>query len=103
MADGRLRFRVRVDGEIVAEDWLPAPEWEGRGNAGEALAQRHRSLCEAAEAEDKRWQIEVYDPDVPDDEAYLRFGTDQAGMVLPVHVAWAAEAGQDYYRDPGAN
>jgi hypothetical protein len=98
VTDDRLRFRVRVDGEIVAEDWLPSREWEGRADSGEQLAQRHKAICEAAEDDGKRWQIEVYDPDVPEAEAYLRFGTDQAGMVLPVHVVWTAEAGQDFYR-----
>jgi hypothetical protein len=95
VTDDRLRFRVHVDGELLAEDWLPAAEWEGRADAGAALAERHKAICEAAEEQGQRWQIEVYDPDLPEAEAYLRFGTDKAGMILPITVVATQE---DYYR-----
>jgi hypothetical protein len=80
MADMRLRFRVYVDGEVADEAWVGGP-----GDVdGETLALKQRALCDTASDHGQLWLIEVYDPDVPEDAAYWRFGTDPAGMVLPI-------------------
>jgi|HubBroStandDraft_6_1064221.scaffolds.fasta_scaffold33187_7 hypothetical protein len=80
MADMRLRFRVYVDGEIADESWVGV----GSDVDGEQLALKHRALCDAASDHGQLWLIEVYDPGEPEHAAYYRFGTDPAGMVLPI-------------------
>ena len=81
--DGRLRFRVWVAGTLVREDWAGAP-YEMALIAGE-----HERIAREASEKGKGFTVEVYDPDKPEEEAYLRFGSDAAGMVTPVPVTAA--------------
>lgn len=76
MIHDQLRFRVWVGGELVREDWLPG----ARPEAGTDLALEHAGLASDAEAAGEKWLVEVYDPDAPADDGYLRFGSDTAGM-----------------------
>ena len=77
MTRGHLRFRLWVDGELTREDWLPGATLDGDLWLLETVGVR----AEAPEP----WLIEVYDPGGADaDEEYLRFGSDAAGMVVPV-------------------
>jgi hypothetical protein len=58
-----LRFRLYVEGELVAEDWLTP----GNADTAEATARRHGALKDEAAAAGKDWLLEVYDPDYPDE------------------------------------
>lgn len=82
MIHDQLRIRVWVGGELVREDWLPGATI----TAGEDLGHVHAGLAVAAEAQGEAWLVEVYDPDAPADEGYLRFGSDTSRMVGPVAV-----------------
>lgn len=72
-----LRFRVWVAGQLRLEEWL-----DERINpaASAEAAQRHAAL---AMASGHPWLVEIYDPDADEANAYVRFGTDTAGMVEP--------------------
>lgn len=61
-AEAGLRFRLYVEGEIVAEDWLTPSNAE----TAEATAKRHGALADEAGDQGKAWLLEVYDPDDPD-------------------------------------
>lgn len=78
----RLRFRIYVDGKIADESWVgEGPDTVDGGWLGE----RHRLMCQLAEATGRTWVLEVFDPT---DGTYERIGpgTDQqsdliAGMI----------------------
>jgi hypothetical protein len=76
-----LRFRVYVSGELADEDWAATATESG------ALQLRHKTLTDAADRDGTPWLIEVYDPDMPEDEAYLRIGTDRGRMTMPLPVS----------------
>jgi hypothetical protein len=81
-ADG-LRFRVYVAGELADEHWF-----SNDADHAEAAEVAHRQAAIAAEADDagRLWLIEIYDPARPSGRQYMRYGTDQAGMVAPGEV-----------------
>jgi hypothetical protein len=85
--DGGLRLRLFIDGQLHDERWLTA-SLHHDGIARET-ALMHRAAVDEAEANGLTWLIEVFDPDVPADSAYLRFGTDTAGMIAPMR--WLAD------------
>jgi hypothetical protein len=67
-AETGLRFRLYVDGEVVAEDWLQL----GADKASTvAAAYRHAALARAAGEAGKDWMLEVLDPDYPDEPLCL--------------------------------
>jgi hypothetical protein len=68
--------------ELAEEVWVSAIEPNAEARIEEIRA-RHISWAAAAETEGKPWLIEIYDPALAEDEAYLRMGTDAAGMVDP--------------------
>jgi hypothetical protein len=78
----RLRFRVWVGGELIREDWLPG----ATPLAGTDLATQHAAIASLAGDVGTSWLVEVYDPDAPADEGYLRFGSDTSRMAAPVAV-----------------
>lgn len=82
-----LRLRLFVDGELQDETWLTADTEDEALSIGHATAELHRAACEAAEARGASWMIEAFDPEAPRESAFLRFGTDPAGMVDPIQVA----------------
>jgi hypothetical protein len=71
-----FRFRVYVDGQLVHEEWIQpdAPDADFH-----ALVAAQNERIGAAE----RWLIEMFQPGVPEDEAYTRFGGDRDGVVEP--------------------
>lgn len=82
MTDPRLRFRIYVDGQLAAETWLDCLDADASELAGFA-AEIHAEITNAADRAGRKWLTEVYDPDQPEDRAYLRFGTDTRGMTEP--------------------
>jgi hypothetical protein len=82
--DPRLRFRVWDDGRLADEHWIDA-DTATAGDA-EAAAARQAAIVAAAAEAGRPWLAEVYDPALPEGRAYLRWGTDTAGMVNPVAV-----------------
>jgi hypothetical protein len=86
--DSALRVRIYVSGQLVRERWLDAADPDALAQAT-AAGPLDATLCEAAEAVHQPWLVEVYDPAQPEDLAYMRFGTDRAGMVEPV-PGWCA-------------
>jgi hypothetical protein len=74
--DPRLRFRVWVDAKLVDEIWVNARD-PARLQMVEQVWARHQQIVGQAEADGKRWLIEIYDPAKPHDQA-LRFGTRRA-------------------------
>lgn len=78
MADHQgLRFRIYVGGQLRAEEWVDEPA------DAPAAAERHARM---ALGPGQPWLVEVFNPDAPPDSAYLRFGTDQGGMVEPLDL-----------------
>jgi hypothetical protein len=84
--DPRLRFRVYVAGEIVAEDWVDASKPSAQEDVNAALA-AHQDLVDDAEADGLLWLVEIHDPEREGDDAYIRFGTDKRRMTEPVQIS----------------
>lgn len=80
--DPRLRFRIWVDAHLMNEEWLSLRDRTAMLRV-EQVWHRHQELISRAEADGRRWLIEIYDPDKPEDQA-LRFGTDAAGITPPI-------------------
>jgi hypothetical protein len=74
---GLLRFRLFIGGYLIDQTWASSPA------QAEGIQARHEQLTIAAERGGALWLIEVFDPDVPEDAAYLRFGTDTAMITAP--------------------
>lgn len=81
--DPRLRFRVWIAGRLVEQVWIDATNPDAASHS-EAVQARHAALVAEAERCDQPWLIEIYDPSKPEHEAFLRIGTDTAGMVDPI-------------------
>lgn len=75
-------MRVWVSGVLVDETWVDTSNPDSL-QIGETMQARHMALTDRAEREGKVWLVEVFDPAKPAGQAYLRFGTDEAGMVAP--------------------
>lgn len=72
----RLRFRLWIDGYLVSD------EWATQEDGAEDLAERQAALI--AENSLRPYLVEIYNPVEPEDQAYIRFGTDDRGMVDPL-------------------
>jgi len=81
---GKLRFRLWVAGKIAAEEWVIYADDEQAGDMGHVVGARHAHLAEQAETDGKLWLLEVWNPGLPEDQAYIRYGTDKAGLTDPV-------------------
>ena len=68
-----LVFRLYVDGQLVDEEEAATDE------EAERIGRRQYVLAAGAD----RWLVEVWNPEAPKENAYLRFGTDPHGMVEP--------------------
>jgi hypothetical protein len=78
-----LRLRLWIGGVLRDTTWIDA----GDPNAAAKMdltTVAHNAAVERANAAGQAWMIEVWDPEMPRDEAFLRFGTDAAGMTMPV-------------------
>jgi len=76
-----LRFRIFVGGRLTLEQWIDAAD-PASGDLAAATADLHATACTQADAAGQTWQLEVFDPAVPD--VLLRIGTDTTGMILPL-------------------
>jgi hypothetical protein len=81
--DPRLRLRLWIDGALIDEAWIDSldPHAASRVDAVHAV---HTHLAELANAHGVPWLTEVYNPEAPEGDQYIRIGTDDAGMVQPV-------------------
>jgi len=77
-----FRMRLYLDGALASEAWLN----EDDVNAVAEHATFCRGLVEAGALKGWRYLYEAYHPDMPEDERYIRWGTDVNGMVDPVPV-----------------
>jgi hypothetical protein len=80
-----MRFRLWVGGELADEVWIDSTNPDADALMARFGTRQGKSAAEAAAA-GRRWLVEVYDPALPEDHAYLRFGTDDHGMRDPVAV-----------------
>jgi hypothetical protein len=80
--DSRLRFRLFIDGELVDENWIDSKSCD-MPTESIMLGLKHAAVYTKAEAEGKLWMSEIYDPERPEDSAYVRIGTDKSMMVQP--------------------
>ena len=71
-------FRVYVAGKLVDSDRTDMRHMERI----DGIAARQALLCSAAEDADRPWMVEVEF----DDGEHLRWGTDPAGMVVPLEM-----------------
>lgn len=83
--DPRLRFRVWVGGQLVADEWIDVTQPGAQAEANRVQA-AHATMTAAAHERGEVWLCEVYDPAQPEHQAYLRFGTDRTGMHDPAPV-----------------
>ena len=81
-----------VAGQLLDESWVNVAADPDALAAGDVLSVRHIALTRAADEAGQRWLVEIYDPDKPEAQAYVRFGTDAVGMVDPQVVADLAES-----------
>lgn len=88
--DSRLRFRVWINTHLVEEVWLDVEDEHDRGRV-QRVRDRHLALAADADTAGRPWLIEIYDPAQPEERAYLRFGTDRAGMVHPISAGAAGD------------
>ena len=76
----RLRIRLYLGGQPTDERWIGLADPDDTAQVGMV----HAAAAAEADATDTPWFVEVFDPDMPEEAAYRRFGTDTAGMVLPM-------------------
>jgi len=77
-----LRLRLWIGGELRDELWINADD-PNVSELTDATSAYHLRVTEMAEAAGVPWMTEVYDPAAAPDRAYLRIGTDAAGMIDP--------------------
>lgn len=71
-----LRLRLFADAQLVWESWYPTYE------AMEDDQQHQADMVERfALSLGRGWLVEICDYELPENERYLRFGTDTRGMV----------------------
>jgi hypothetical protein len=73
----KLRVRFYLDDQLLSEDWVCD------GELGK-LSERHAQ--ETLKSPGKEWSVEIFDPDAPENEAYLRFGSTPVGMRWPIEL-----------------
>ena len=81
--DRYLRLRLWIDGALIDEAWIDSTDPDAPAKT-ESLSAVHSHLAELADSHGVPWLTEVYDPAAPEDQAYIRVGTDKAGMVQPL-------------------
>lgn len=78
-AASALRLRLWIGGELRDEVWIDSAD-ANSAELASMTAAYHVRITEMAEAAGVVWMTEVYDPAAEPDRAYLRIGTDPAGM-----------------------
>jgi hypothetical protein len=76
----QLRVRLYLGGQLADERWLSLADPDDTTWVGLA----HVEAAAEADRTGVLWLVEVFDPDLPEEAAYKRFGTDTAGMVHAV-------------------
>jgi hypothetical protein len=84
---GQIRIRFWTAGQLRDELWFGKhdPEMSQLCNF---VTDYHQALADRADQTGLRWLVEVYDPSAAPEQAYVRFGTDQAGMRDPIPMMW---------------
>jgi|HubBroStandDraft_3_1064219.scaffolds.fasta_scaffold00345_4 hypothetical protein len=82
-AHDALRLRFWIGGQLRDEVWIDASDPRS-GELAEFCATYHANQADMANAAGVPWLVEVYNPELPDEHAYVRFGTDTDGMVAPI-------------------
>lgn len=88
MCDGGfcLRFRLYVGGRLAVEYWAGLGHDPELAELGKQAAERLGGIASRRGAS---WMLEVTDPSETDPAlGSLRYGTDTAGMVMPVQIQW---------------
>jgi hypothetical protein len=83
--DPRLRLRIWIDREQADEVWIDVSNPDSQ-ELLDRIQVRHEAMVDAANEAGSTWMIEVYDPELPADRAYFRFGSDRRAMVMPIVV-----------------
>lgn len=85
MPDPRIRFRVYVSKELVDETWVDcsAPDYQ---DVAALCRKRHMAIVEESMAANKPHLIEIFDPEQPEGDQYIRYGTDKDMMTLPKEI-----------------
>jgi len=83
----RLRFRLFINDKQVDETWLDGAR-PGDLDLTSVVAAEHVEAAVAADRDGGSWYVEVFDPDAPDKDAIMRFGTSRSAMILPVPIGW---------------
>ena len=83
---GALRFRIWLGGDLHLEEWI---DEHADPVAAADAARRHATITMTATVP---WLVEVYDPTADPTNAYIRFGTDDKGMVEPRPIDNIAQA-----------
>lgn len=101
---GRLRTRVYVDGVLIDEQWIDVL-MPGLDDTVRLMTGRQNAIVEAAIDAGQRWQVEVWDPDLPGEHGYMRMGTDSQGMRAPIPLLSKEQIDADVDRryGPGLN
>jgi hypothetical protein len=82
-AHDALRLRFWIGGQLRDEVWIDTAD-PGASDLAGYCATYHADQAEMADAAGVPWLVEVYNPELPDEQAYIRIGTDPAGMVAPI-------------------
>jgi hypothetical protein len=77
-----LRLRLWIDGQLRDQVWINAGDPDAAARIDRATT-THDAAVDQANALGLPWMIEVWNPELPEAEAFLRFGTDDGGMVAP--------------------
>jgi hypothetical protein len=80
-----LRLRFWMGGELRDEVWLDTSDPRA-AELAEFCSTYHAAQAELADAAGVAWLVEVYNPELPEENAYVRFGTDTDGMVAPIAI-----------------
>jgi hypothetical protein len=82
---GDIITRVWIDGQLVREDAIDADPLDPEGTEERVIkvVADHHALCLKAHLRGSLWLVEIERPDLPENSRYIRFGTDQKGMVGP--------------------
>jgi hypothetical protein len=88
--DEWLRFRFFTAGKLTYNDWLDCSKPDADEQA-EVIHETHNQLAELANEQNLPWMVEIYDPAMGSDDAYMRMGTDTDMMVDPQEVGFSSE------------
>lgn len=84
-AHDALRLRFWIGGQLRDEVWIDASD-PNAGDLAEYCSTYHAAQAELADAAGVGWLVEVYNPELAEDQAYIRFGTDPDGIVAPIRL-----------------